>query len=482
MIRGIKVTNYIGDSVTMRLDFPFTEFLDKTNENKYYEQGPFYLFGIDGLDPGEADIAVSEYSTLDGAIVNSVRKGPKELTLTLVLNETTSVYASSLAGHQKSIQNAKDKVRKYFPLKTKINIIIGLDNYPEAYTTGFRKYAYYMCDGVVKDVKYDTFAKTCAARVTILMPDPFFYFVGSADNFNPIIQPIALSKRTSSFIYSIYNNASDSTDELYDAHLFYNDYEPIYYDIVIHVVRDFSPSDLTTHSGTDIDPVILIGNENTGSTANPISRNYPHLKLKLKNILNYADFQERGLKGLSASRSVYHNAGASISAVTVNVYKLLSRTGYPDQTKYFYYHNSSWYYTEFLTNPSGPAMTTQEVEDLYGLRFSNMADGDYLYLKITYTYGDIITISSEPGKRDVGISYIKNNVRQTMSINGILDLSYTTSKTYAEMWPYVDHVYPKSYGACLNLYPLLDNNLFYTPISYTFGKAEMKFYSKKRGL
>lgn len=149
MIKAVRAINPSGQSILMQLNG--------------LEQGPFSLWAIEGLDPGEADINVTEIATVDGAVFNMARQTSRELTLTVLLNWYDN-------GHYMSIQSAREEVYKYFPLKKQVRIVFYLD---DVNNTG-RQIAY-ATDAYVKSVTADIFAKTCAAKITVLRTNPLFF-------------------------------------------------------------------------------------------------------------------------------------------------------------------------------------------------------------------------------------------------------------------------------------------------------------------
>lgn len=150
MIRAVRAINPSGQSILMQLNG--------------LEQGPFSLWSIEGLDPGEADINVTEIATVDGAVFNMARQTSRELTLTVLLNWYDN-------GHYSSIQSAREEVYKYFPLKKQVRIVFYLDDVLQG--TGHQ--IAYATDAYVKSVTVDIFAKTCAAKITVLRTNPLFF-------------------------------------------------------------------------------------------------------------------------------------------------------------------------------------------------------------------------------------------------------------------------------------------------------------------
>lgn len=385
MIRGLRIINYLNQSVVVRTDFPASENVRSLSVgNKSIEQGPFLLYSIDGLDPGEANITSTELATMDGAVFNSARRTSKELTFTFLLNETGSPYqGSTYAANGLTIQSAKDKVRQYFPLKSKVKIIFCQDNNPIQYASDFKKYNYYLTEGYVKTINYDTFSKMCAASITVLMPDPYFYFMLSLDNFNPLGIPMEYSEfnpYTKETTSSVYNPSSldYGIDHAYaaPAELFYNDVDDhIFYNIIIPISKNISSSDISSHKYW-----ICFSNGYKELSATYRPDNKPRLKLDLTVLLSYETFSSRGLLN-----------------------------------------------------------------------------------------GDIITVSSLPGKRDVGIRL--SGTTTDISINAVLSIDGE--------WPYINEANGNVYGAVTDT-----DDPFFLPISEAINSSgfSIKYNYKRSGL
>lgn len=93
MIKSIKVTNYLDESITISLRRPL-------------ETG-FLIKKIDGLGPTKANINTSEISTNDGAMFNSSRINQRNITISML-------FVESEIGE--SIEDIRQKSYKYFPI------------------------------------------------------------------------------------------------------------------------------------------------------------------------------------------------------------------------------------------------------------------------------------------------------------------------------------------------------------------------------
>ena len=154
MIRAVRAINLdakSNPSITMKLDGLRT--------------GPFTLWHIEGIGPGEADINVTELASTDGASYNSARLNSREITLTLIFNWFDG-----------SIEAARHYSYQYFPLKKKVRLIIfSTDNLAQDISVVKRPNIARYIDGYVKQNRPDIFAATCATEIVLKCPDPYFY-------------------------------------------------------------------------------------------------------------------------------------------------------------------------------------------------------------------------------------------------------------------------------------------------------------------
>ena len=102
MIKSVKVTNHLGESITLELRNP--------------EKSGFLIRGIDGLGPGKANINITEIATADGAIFNSSRVNSRNVVLLLTFLEKPTIEDTRLLSY------------KYFPIKKRITLEIETNN------------------------------------------------------------------------------------------------------------------------------------------------------------------------------------------------------------------------------------------------------------------------------------------------------------------------------------------------------------------
>jgi len=137
MIKTVKVTNHLGNSLTMALGGSDNSGLLITN--------------IEGLGPGKATINMSESASGDGADYNSARVNSRNIVLTLKLEDKPTVESS------------RKKSYAYFPLKKQIKLTFVTDsNECEIY-------------GYIESNEPNIFSKSVETQISVVCPDPYFY-------------------------------------------------------------------------------------------------------------------------------------------------------------------------------------------------------------------------------------------------------------------------------------------------------------------
>jgi hypothetical protein len=145
MIKGITITNHLGESIRLDLMNP--------------ESSGFIIKSISGLGPAKANVNFTELATNDGAIDNSARLDTRNIVLELVFLENPTIEATRLLTY------------KYFPVKRNITFLIETDNR--------------ICEttGRVESNEPSIFDQQEGAQISIMCPDPFFYSTGeNGDN------------------------------------------------------------------------------------------------------------------------------------------------------------------------------------------------------------------------------------------------------------------------------------------------------------
>lgn len=139
MIKSITVTNYLGESIKMELARP--------------EKSGFIVYGISGLGPGKAYINTTEVSTDDGGLFNSARLPSRNIVIGLMFM------------WKDSIEEARHKSYKYFPLKKKVKLLIETDTRTAE------------IEGYVDSNEPNIFSKSEGSDISIICPNPYFYSV-----------------------------------------------------------------------------------------------------------------------------------------------------------------------------------------------------------------------------------------------------------------------------------------------------------------
>lgn len=140
MIKSITVTNYLGDSIKMELARP--------------EKSGFAITSVTGIGPGKADINMTELATNDGANFNSARLRSRNIVLSIKYLWTDS------------IEEARHRSYKYFPIKKKVKLLFETDTRSAE------------IEGYVESNDPSIFSKAEGTDISIVCPDPFFYSAG----------------------------------------------------------------------------------------------------------------------------------------------------------------------------------------------------------------------------------------------------------------------------------------------------------------
>ena len=147
MIKSITATNYLGESIKMELARP--------------EKSGFIVYSITGLGPGKANINTTEVSTDDGGLFNSARLPSRNIVLGLMFM------------WKDSIEEARHRSYKYFPLKKKVKLLIETDTRTAE------------IEGYVDSNEPNIFSKSEGSDISILCPNPYFYSV--EDNHTEVV-------------------------------------------------------------------------------------------------------------------------------------------------------------------------------------------------------------------------------------------------------------------------------------------------------
>ena len=140
MIKGIKITNYLGESISLPL--------------RYYPEEPGLIIEeIEGLGPAKADINMTELATVDGALDNSSRLNTRDITLSFIFMETKE---------NPTIEDIRLLTYKYFPIKKPLTFEIETDRR--------------LCNisGRVETNEPEIFSDKEGCEITILCAFPYF--------------------------------------------------------------------------------------------------------------------------------------------------------------------------------------------------------------------------------------------------------------------------------------------------------------------
>lgn len=137
MIKSVKVTNYLGESLEMELAKP--------------EASGFIIKSISGLGPSKATISTTSLATNDGAIYNGARLDPRNIVIELDFRLAADA------------ETARQKTYKYFPIKKSLTLEI---------TTSERALKAY---GYVESNEPNIFDQNETAQISIICPDPYLY-------------------------------------------------------------------------------------------------------------------------------------------------------------------------------------------------------------------------------------------------------------------------------------------------------------------
>ena len=138
MIQAVTITNYLGESVRIELS-------DADPEHG------LLIRKIDGLGPPKANINTTNLATNDGSIYNSARVEQRNIIFGLVFTFSPQ------------IEDARQRVYKYFPIKKNLDILIEADNRVVRAT------------GYVETNEPDIFSKDESTTISIICADPWLY-------------------------------------------------------------------------------------------------------------------------------------------------------------------------------------------------------------------------------------------------------------------------------------------------------------------
>lgn len=152
MIKSIKVTNYLGESMDLELTSP--------------EKSGFVIEEIDGLGPAEADVNITEISSTDGGLFNSSRAKSKDIQISLKFLE------------HPTIEDTRHLSYKFFPVKHKVRLTVKTDN-----RTSY-------IDGYVESNEPQIFSEREGCKISILCANPYFCAVDESTKLFSGVEPL----------------------------------------------------------------------------------------------------------------------------------------------------------------------------------------------------------------------------------------------------------------------------------------------------
>lgn len=139
MIKSLKVTNHLGESITIAMGSPALTGLS--------------IRGLDGLGPPKANINTTDVGTLDGSYFNSSRAQSRNIVVTLGFE-----YKSD-----ETIEQLRLKTYKYFPIKKQITLEVETDTRTVKVS------------GYVESNIPTIFSKDEVTVISIICPDAYLY-------------------------------------------------------------------------------------------------------------------------------------------------------------------------------------------------------------------------------------------------------------------------------------------------------------------
>lgn len=148
MLKSLTVTNPKGESLKVELTKP--------------EDSGLIIWEITGLGPSQANIVSNEISNGDGGIFTHARMENRNILITFGLIDKS-------APNYESVEEARLKTYKYFPIKKQVNLIFETD---QRIAT---------CTGYVERNEPNIFSNQETTQISIICPDPYFYEIGGEE-------------------------------------------------------------------------------------------------------------------------------------------------------------------------------------------------------------------------------------------------------------------------------------------------------------
>lgn len=145
-MNSLKVTNYLGESITIEMGSP--------------ESSGLLLRSITGLSAPKADINVTDLLVEDGGVFNSSRSQKRNILLTI------------LPTFFPTIEDSRHNIYRYFPIKKRITLEFETENRTTSIV------------GYVESNEIDIFSQSETAVISIICPQP--YFQSSVDQISDV--------------------------------------------------------------------------------------------------------------------------------------------------------------------------------------------------------------------------------------------------------------------------------------------------------
>ena len=142
MLKSVTITNYLGKSVTYKIEGADPE-----------DGSGLLITEIEGLGPTKADINMTQLATADGGIFNSARVNSRNIVIKARFTHANTIEEARLASY------------KFFPIKQPVTFHIETDS-RIAETTGY-----------VESNEPVIFSDECDMQVSILCESPYFLAV-----------------------------------------------------------------------------------------------------------------------------------------------------------------------------------------------------------------------------------------------------------------------------------------------------------------
>ena len=142
MLKSVTITNYLGNSITYKIEGADPE-----------DGSGLLITEIEGLGPTKADINMTQLATADGGIFNSARVNSRNIVIKARFTYANTIEEARLASY------------KFFPIKQPVTFHIETDN-RIAETTGY-----------VESNEPVIFSDECDMQVSILCESPYFLSV-----------------------------------------------------------------------------------------------------------------------------------------------------------------------------------------------------------------------------------------------------------------------------------------------------------------